>query len=76
MDKLSSEAPGFISLITLVEVVVVLQSCYTAIKPEIISILDVLLRTQELKLENAETVVKSLGVFSSSNADFSGCLIE
>lgn len=76
INTLSSENPGFIPLVSLVELVWVMQSCYSATKPEIVAILDMLLRTQELLVENAETAIRALTVFSASKADFSDCIIE
>ena len=73
---LSGENPGFITLVSLVELVWVMQSCYNAAKPEIVAILEMLLRTEELVVENAETAIKALNVFAGSKADFSDCLIE
>lgn len=76
IDKLDGKNTGFITLITLVELVLVMQSCYAATKPEIVSILEKLLRTQELIVENAETAIKAVNLFSKSKADFADCLIE
>jgi predicted nucleic-acid-binding protein len=76
IDSLKTDNPGFITLVSLVELVWVMKSCYGATKPEIVAILETLLRTQELLLENAETVIKALNVFAGSKADFSDCLIE
>jgi len=76
INSLSSENPGFITLVSLVELVWVMKSCYSATKQEIIAILETLMRTQELLVENAETAMKALAVFSGSKADFSDCLIE
>jgi predicted nucleic-acid-binding protein len=76
IHSLSSEKPGFITLVSLVEIVWVMQSCYQATKPEIVAILDTLLRTQELIVENAETAIQALKIFAGSKADFSDCLIE
>ena len=53
-----------------------LQSSYQSSKSEIIVVLETLLRTRELTLENAETVWQALRRFSDSNADFADCLIE
>lgn len=53
-----------------------MQSCYEATKPEIVAILETLLSTRELLVENAETAIKALRVFAISKADFSDCLIE
>jgi len=76
INSLSSENPGFITLVSLVELVWIMKSCYSATKQEIIAILETLMRTQELLVENAETAMKALAVFSGSKADFSDCLIE
>lgn len=76
MDSFTPENPGFIPLVTLVELVWVMQSCYQAKKTEIIEILQMLLGTRELIIENAETAIKALRIYSGSKADFSDCLIE
>ncbi len=76
IEQLDSQTPGFVTLVSLVELVWVMQSCYSATKPEIVAILDKLLRTQELVIENAETVFKAINLFSISKADFADCLIE
>jgi predicted nucleic-acid-binding protein len=76
INKLDNATPGFVTIVTLIELVWVMQSCYKATKPEIIAILEMLLRTQELVVENAETAMKALGLFSKSKADFSDCFIE
>ncbi len=76
IDTPTSENPGFITLVSLVELVWVIQSCYNATKPELVVILEKLLRTQELLVENTETAIKALHAFSQSKAEFSDCLIE
>jgi len=76
INSLSSEDPGYVALVSLVELVWVMQSCYSASKDEIIAILDKLLRTQELLIENAETAIKAIKIFAGSKADFCDCLIE
>ena len=76
IEKLDNETPGFISLVVLIELVWVMQSCYDATRAEIITIVDRLLRTKELVIENAETAIKALNLFVQSKADFADCLIE
>jgi predicted nucleic-acid-binding protein len=75
IQTLSSEAPGFVTQVALVELVWVMQSCYQTTKPELTAILETLLRTRELLVENTEAALKALQVFSTSNGDFSDCLI-
>lgn len=76
MSSLTTDNPGFISQVSLVELVWVMQSCYKATKSEVVAILETLFSTRELLVENAETAIQALNVFAKSKADFSHCLIE
>lgn len=76
IESLSSDAPGYIPLVALVEIVWVLEESYGLTKKELIVILETLLRTKELVVERAEVVARALGVFWASRAGFSDCLIE
>jgi predicted nucleic-acid-binding protein len=76
MDSLSSESPGFLSLIVIAELVWVLEVSYHFKKNEIMQVLDTLLRSKELVMERAEIVSQALRKFSASRADFANCLIE
>ena len=76
INQLSRAAPGFVTIVSIIEVVWVMQSCYMATKPQITAILEKLISSQELVIENAETVIKALELFSVSKADFTDCLIE
>ncbi len=75
ISGLTRENPGFVSQICLVELVWVLQACYEASKADVLAILDKILRTQELVIENQELALQALSVFSEKNADYSDCLI-
>ena len=77
INSLTKERPGFIALVSIIELVWVMQSCYRATKVEIVSILETILATRELIIENAETVIKATRLFSADDAeDFADCLIE
>lgn len=76
MSTLTIDNPGFIPLITLIELVWVMQECYDATKQDVVAILETLLRTKELIVENAEIALKALHIFIASKADFSDCVIE
>jgi predicted nucleic-acid-binding protein len=76
IEAFTPAAPGFIALVSIVELVWVLQSSYKASKEEIITVLETLLRTRELNIENAEIIWQAIRRFSESNADFADCLIE
>ena len=76
IDSLSADAPGFLSMIVVVELVWVLEISYRFKKSEIEQILETLLRSKELVIERAEVVFQALRKFSDSRADFADCLIE
>ena len=76
MDSLSSDSPGFLSLVVIAELVWVLEASYRFKKKEIEQVLETLLRSKELILERAEVVSQALRKFSASRADFADCLIE
>ena len=76
MDSLSSDSPGFLSLIVIAELVWVLEVSYRFKKSEIEQVLEILLRSKELVIDRAEIVSQALRRFSASRADFADCLIE
>ncbi len=76
MDSLSSELPGFLSLVVITELVWVLQFSYRFKKQEIEQVVERLLRSRELVVEQAEIVSQALRRFRTSRADFADCLIE
>ncbi|ROM58211.1 VapC toxin family PIN domain ribonuclease [Pseudomonas poae] len=76
IESLTTLSPGFVSLVSVVELVWVLQSCYQCAKSELVTVLETLLRTRELIIEQAEIVWQALRRFTASKADFADCLIE
>jgi predicted nucleic-acid-binding protein len=76
IESLTDEMPGYLSQVTLVELVWVMQGAYKATKDEIIMILQRLLQTREIMVENAEVALQALARFSGSKAGFADCLIE
>ena len=53
-----------------------MQGCYKATKEECAAVLQTLLHTKEILLENAEIVVMATHKYLASNADFVDCIIE
>ena len=76
VESLSPQMPGFVALVTVVELAWVLSSAYQLDRTEIVEAFEALLRTKELIVDQAETVWKALRVFQGTNADFADCLIE
>jgi predicted nucleic-acid-binding protein len=76
IDSFSVDSPGFISLIAITELAWVLEDFYCFNKDEIEQVLEILLRTAELVIEQAEIVTRALRRYKAGNADFAACLIE
>jgi len=76
IGSLSPDAPGFVSLVVITELVWVLESAYQFKKKEIEQVLETLLRSKELVIERAEVAWQALRKFDATRADFSDCLIE
>ena len=76
IESLTVDAPGYVDLISLVELVWVLTDCYASSKKQICEVLETLLRTKEIIVAHADTVWKALRLFKEGNADFADCLIE
>lgn len=76
MESLTPDAPGYICLVSLVELAWVLTGCYASTRIEICEVLETLLRTKELVVADADTVWKALRNYREGKADFADCLIE
>jgi predicted nucleic-acid-binding protein len=76
LQTLSREMPGFVSLVSLIELIWVLRSQYRISKARLILGLEWLLNSAELVVESQESVAQALGRFASVKADFADCLIE
>ncbi|WP_025856959.1 PIN domain-containing protein [Pseudomonas sp. CHM02] len=76
IESLTTASPGFVSMVSIVELVWVLQSCYQSAKSDVVTVLETLLRTRELTLEHAELIWQALRKFMANKADFADCLIE
>ncbi|MBI1906025.1 MAG: type II toxin-antitoxin system VapC family toxin [Rhodocyclales bacterium] len=76
IESLTADDPGFIGVVSVVELVWVLKGCYGASKGEICEVLETLLRTKALIIEQADIVWKALRVYRDGKADFADCLIE
>ena len=67
--------PGFINRIVLCELVWVLESAYGYPKDTIVVVLDKLLRTSQLKIEDVQAAWSALRIYQKGKADFADCLI-
>lgn len=76
LQSFSSASPGFISLVSLAEMVWVLRKKYRQPKSLIVHWLTRFLESPELVLEGPETVASAVKAFANGNAHFADCLIE
>lgn len=76
VESLSPDAPGFVTLVSVIELVWVLSSCFDLSREQISHALAALLRAKQLVVDQADQVVRALRTYSTSTADFADCLIE
>jgi predicted nucleic-acid-binding protein len=76
MESLTVEVPGFVSIISVVELGWVLTSAYGLTRSQLEQALEALLRTKELVVDRADQVLQALRIFKATKADLADCLIE
>jgi predicted nucleic-acid-binding protein len=76
LESLTADAPGYVGIVSVIELVWVLTGCYSLTRDEIGEVLGTLLRTKEIIVAQADTVWKALRLFKDGKADFADCMIE
>jgi predicted nucleic-acid-binding protein len=76
LESLTVDAPGFVSLLAVVELGWVLSSSYELTRTQVSQAIEALLRTKEIVMDRADQVLKAVRVFKGGSADFADCLIE
>ena len=76
IESLTPDAPGFVSVISMVELGWVLSSSYELTREQLAQALGAILRTKEFVVDRADQVFRALRVFKATSADFADCLIE
>jgi predicted nucleic-acid-binding protein len=76
LQTLTPQSPGFICLISFIELVWVLRSRYQMDKSQLIQCLEGLLDSPELVLESHEAITQALRRFADAKTDLADCLIE
>ena len=71
----TKDNPGFISHITLCEMCWVLKRLYKTPKNQLAEIIELLLRTAQLFVQEPQVVWMALEEFKTNNADFPDCLL-
>ena len=73
--SLSAEARGFVSIVTLAEIVWVMSSNYRAARAAVADIVEGLLTAPQLAIEKSDVIWRALRAFRKSKADFSDAVI-
>jgi predicted nucleic-acid-binding protein len=73
--ELTEKNRGFITLISLVEITWVLESCYGQKKVELLAVIGSLLTLKQIIIEKTDVVYLALKRYQAGNADFSDSLI-
>ena len=76
IESLNADNPGFITLVSIVELYWVLTSSYGLTGQQVKQALEVLLRTKQIIVDRADQVLRALRIFDDGKADFADCLIE
>ena len=76
VESLDSDSPGFVSIVSVIELYWVLTSCYALSNVQVKQALEALLRTKQILVDRADQVVRALRVFADGKTDFADCLIE
>ena len=76
MESLTAREPGFIALVSVVDLVWVLSSAYDLKRSQIVQALDLMLRSTQLVVDQADQVLRALRAYDAGKADFADCLIE
>lgn len=75
-ESFSKDEPGFVSLVSVIELVWVMRSSRRAEPQEILKVLDTLLRIDTLVVEQSALIRQAQRSFANANADFADCVIE
>lgn len=73
--SLSPDNPGFINHIVMCEIVWVLKRAYKLDKASICQVIEQIIRTDRIVIEDVQLVWKALETYKESKADFADCLL-
>jgi predicted nucleic-acid-binding protein len=76
IESFDSDSPGFVTIVSVIELYWVLTSCYTLSNLQVKQALEALLRTKQILVDRADQVMRALRVFADGTTDFADCLME
>ena len=74
-NQLSEKHLGYITLITIIEIIWVLESCYSQKKTVLIDVIESLIKTKQFLIERADIVHLALKAYERGYGDFSDAVI-
>jgi predicted nucleic-acid-binding protein len=75
ISQLTEQNPGFVTVVTLIELSWVLQSCFDLSRAQLADVLDKIVRASNFKVEQAQVVAAAIKLYNFGNSDFADCLI-
>lgn len=75
IDALDANHPGFVAVVSVIELFWVLTTCYSLTRQQFAQALETMLRSKQLLIERSDQVMRALRTFEEGKADFADCLI-
>jgi predicted nucleic-acid-binding protein len=76
IENLSEAIPGYVSVVTIVELYWVLETAYQLTRSQLVQVFQTLIAVDHLKIDRVAAVASAVRQYSDSKADFADCLIE
>ena len=76
IEGLSVDAPGFITLVSVIELTWVLESAFELNRSQIVEVFQRIVSVDVFKVDRVGIVASALRIYANSKADFADCLIE
>ncbi len=76
VESLNDESPGFVSLVSIVELSWVLETAFNLSRSQIVEVFQSFMGVDALKLERASVVAGAVRAYGEGKADFADYLIE
>ena len=70
IESLDGDNPGYITMVSIIELYWVLTSCYALTGQQVAQVLEAILHTRQLLVERADQVTRALRVFGDGKAVF------
>lgn len=76
IEGLGEDAPGFITIVSVIELTWVLESAFELNRSQIVEVFQRIMSVDVFKLDRVGVVASALRTYADGKADFADCLIE